>query len=81
MPSSINDNQTAQIRLIIPHDWVAELDDLAAARFLTRLGLIRFYLRSQMDYDLDQLEVVLEQREKHQRTHTSLKRYLNDREE
>ena len=80
MTSSTLDNDTSQIRLLIPRDWVAELDDLAASRFLTRLGLIRFYLRNQMDQDLNQLEEVLHQREKLQRTHSSLHRYNKQRE-
>ena len=80
MRSSSIDNDTAQIRLLVPKEWVQELDTLAKSRFLTRLGLIRFYLRSQMDQDLQQLADVLQERQDLKNTHRSLQRYNSERE-
>jgi hypothetical protein len=81
MRSSSIDNDTAQIRLLVPKAWVQELDTLAKSRFLTRLGLIRFYLRSQMDQDLQQLSEMLEERSDLSSAHRSIQRYLNSRDE
>ena len=78
---SIQPQEITQIRLLVPKDWVQELDTLAKSRFLTRLGLIRFYLRSQMDQDLQQLSEMIEQRSDLNSAHRSIKRYLNDRNE
>jgi hypothetical protein len=72
--------RTAQLRLLLPQDWIAELDNLAASRFLTRLGLIRFYLRLQMDDDLSQLAEHYKQTEENKRTHQRLSRHLQDYE-
>jgi|GEM_PF-1887502 len=81
MRSTSSDNDTAQIRLLVPKEWVQELDTLAASRFLTRLGLIRFYLRNQMDQDLSQLAEMLQDRQNLKRTHNSLKRHIQERDE
>jgi len=81
MRSTSSDNDTAQIRLLVPKEWVQELDTLAASRFLTRLGLIRFYLRNQRDQDLSQLAEMLQDRQNLKRTHNSLKRHIQERDE
>lgn len=52
-----------QIRLLLPRSWTTELDTLAGSRFITRLALIRFYLRTMMDKDLSSLAQHLEERE------------------
>lgn len=54
-------NETAQLRLLLPQEWISELDHLAASRFLTRLGLIRFYIQIGMREDIDQVSDYLEQ--------------------
>jgi len=78
---SIQSQEIAQIRLLVPKDWVQELDTLAASRYLTRLGLIRFYLRNQMDHDLQQLSEAIEERNDLNSAHRSIQRYLNNRNE
>ena len=45
----------SQIRLLLPSKWVEELDAIAASRHITRLALIRGYLRSRLDHDLQNL--------------------------
>lgn len=45
----------AQIRLLIPQEMMKELDTLAKVKLMTRLALIRRYLREQIDHDLSQL--------------------------
>ena len=72
--------KTAQIRLLLPEDWIPELDNLAASRFLTRLGLIRFYLRAQMNEELARLSEHFRETEAHRKTHRRLQSYLEDRE-
>ena len=67
-----------QLRLLLPKTWISELDNLAASRFLTRLGLIRFYLRSQMNEDLAQLSEHFKAEEERKRTHRRLSTHLDD---
>jgi len=45
----------AQIRLTLPRSWIEELDTIAASRHMTRLALIRGYLRSRINKDLENL--------------------------
>jgi hypothetical protein len=59
-------NETAQLRLLLPKKWISELDNLAANRFLTRLGLIRFYIQMGMTEDLSQMLDYMTQLEKRQ---------------
>jgi hypothetical protein len=70
-----------QICLLIPEDWVTELDNLAATRFLSRLGLIRFYLRAQMNEELAHLSEHFNQIDKNKRTHKRIETYLQDQED
>ena len=44
-----------QIRLLIPSQWVEELDALASLNQCTRLALIRKYLRQHLDKDLSRV--------------------------
>ena len=73
-------SKTKQLRLLLPEDWFSELDNLAAARFLTRMGLLRFYIRLGMNEDLSKLAEHLKQNEQHKRTHQKLQSHLHDRE-
>ncbi len=68
----------AQIRLLLPEDWIPELDNLAASRFSNRLQLIRFYLRSKMDEELANLAEHFKQTEQNRLTHQRLSRKLDD---
>jgi len=73
-------SKIAQIRLLLPEEWLPELDNLAATRFLTRLGLIRFYLRAQMNEDLSNLAQHFKENEKHKKTHKHLQQRRQDNE-
>ena len=61
-------NETAQLRLLLPQKWIDELDDLAACRSLTRLGLIRFYIQLGMKEDCSQMEEYLQQERRRKNT-------------
>ncbi|MGI6525353.1 MAG: hypothetical protein ACOX2O_08730 [Bdellovibrionota bacterium] len=69
-----------QIRLLLPEEWVPELDNLAASRFLSRLGLIRFYLRAGLDEDLSQFAEHLRLKDEQKRIHAHIAEQLEDRE-
>ena len=71
-------SKTAQIRLLLPAEWLPELDNLAASRFLSRLGLIRFYLRAKMNEELATLADHFKQTEQNKATHQRLSQRLND---
>jgi len=72
--------KSAQIRLLLPAEWIPELDNLAASRFLTRLGLIRLFLRIKMDEELATLSDHFKKTEQHRRTHQRLQNHLQNRE-
>jgi len=52
--------EKGQIRLILPKDWIPDLDSIAASKFISRLDLIRRYLRECADRDLTSLKSQLE---------------------
>ena len=70
----------AQLRLLLPESWIPELNDLAASRFLTRLSLLRFYIKAGMEDDLSKLAEHFKQKEQHKKTHQRLQSHLQDRE-
>jgi hypothetical protein len=73
-------SKTAQLRLLLPEDWIPELDSLAASRFLTRLGLIRFFLRAQMNEELSRLSDHFRETEGLRKTYRRLQSHLDDRD-
>lgn len=77
---SIQTKEITQIRLLIPTEMVRELDTIATSRDMTRLALIRYLLRHQIDSELGQLESHLEAIERRKQTHLRLQEYLSDRE-
>ena len=77
---SIQAKQISQIRLLVPTEMVRELDTIASSRDMTRLGLIRFLLRHQIDQELSQLETHLEQIDRRRSTHQRLQEHLSDKE-
>lgn len=77
---SITKKPITQIRLLLPIEMVQELDAIAKSREITRLALIRFLLRHQIDQELDQLEIFLEEREKRKDTCFRLQEHLSERE-
>ncbi len=72
--------KTRQLRLLLPEEWIPELDSLAASRFQTRLGLIRLYLRTQMNEELSNLAEHFSQTEVLRNTHRRLQQHIEDRE-
>lgn len=77
---SIQTKEITQIRLLIPTEMVHELDTIATSRDMTRLALIRYLLRHQIDSELGQLESYLENVDRRKQTHQRLQEYLSDRE-
>ena len=72
---------TAQIRLLLPAEWLAELNAVAKSRFVSRLSLIRYYLRLQLDKDLSELQQHFQQRESNRKTTVLVEKWFNEREE
>lgn len=54
----------SQLRLLLPKEWIDELDSIAREHFKTRLALIRQYLREKIDQDLFDLDEKVAQRER-----------------
>jgi len=73
-------SKITQLRLLLPAEWLSELDQLAATRFLTRLGLIRFYLRSQMNDDLANLAEHFKQTQEQRKTLKTIQQRRQDKE-
>ena len=72
--------KTKQLRLLLPEDWIPELDSLAASRFQSRLATIRFYLRAGMNEDLARLAEHLRENDLHRKTHQQLQKHLRNHE-
>jgi metal-responsive CopG/Arc/MetJ family transcriptional regulator len=77
---SIHRDSPKQIRLLIPQQMVRELDSIAASRQLSRLAIIRRFLRMQIDEELSQLETYFEEVDRRNRTHERLQEHLSDNE-
>jgi hypothetical protein len=76
---STKKTKLVQLRLLLEPSWVPELDTLARARSITRLGLIRYFLRLKMDEELASYQEFLVAQEVRRRTKTNLDAYLDDR--
>jgi hypothetical protein len=70
---------SSQLLLLLPSEWLEELSVLAKSRYISRLSLIRSYLRQQMDKDLSQYSEQLSEREKLLKTRIKLKALVDDR--
>lgn len=77
---SINAKQITQIRLLLPKEMVSELDTIAASRQVSRLSLIRFFLRHQIDHELSQLDAYFKDVDRRRRTHARLQEHLSENE-
>jgi|688.fasta_scaffold803739_1 hypothetical protein len=69
-----------QLRLLINPEWIPELDTLARARHLTRLGIIRHFLRLQIDDALASYQEFLNAKEARRATKTKLDAYLDEKD-
>ena len=65
----------AQVRLLLPENWIEELDAIARSRFISRLSLIRHYLRTHIDRDLESLRDQLALTRQNQHTVNELTAY------
>ena len=70
----------AQVRLLLPQEWLDELTTIAESRFVSRLSLIRSYLRREIDEELSQLEEHFAQRERQKATRSKLDSWLEEKE-
>jgi hypothetical protein len=70
---------STQLLLLLPSEWLEELNVLAKSRYISRLALIRSYLRQQMDKDFAQYSEQISEREKLLKTRIKLKTLVNDR--
>ena len=66
----------AQLLLLLPSDWVGELDTIAKEHFQSRLSLIREYIRERMDEDLCELDEKIAQREQVKRAKSKVDGWL-----
>ena len=73
-------SSNSQLLLSLPREWVGQLDALAKSRNVTRISLIRLFLRLQMDSELAQLAAHFKQQDEHRRTFRELNSHLNDRD-
>ena len=69
-----------QVRLLIPREWVEQLDAIAAAKYLSRLALIRGYLKNRMDRDLKRLSHWAAIKERNLRTSSTVKQIREQRD-
>jgi hypothetical protein len=77
---SIYKEPPIQIRLLIPKQMLSELDSIARSRQVSRLSLIRRFLRHQIDDELKSLEAYLNEAKRSDRTHRLLKQHLDDKD-
>ena len=67
-----------QILLALPAQMVSELNSIAKSRQISRLALIRRYLRLQLDDELKSLEAYLNEAKRGKRTHALLQERLKE---
>ena len=72
-------SKPAQLCLLLPCDWIEELDTLAESRFVSRLSLIRSYLRQCMDEEFALYADQLSERERLLSTKNKLDKLIQSR--
>ncbi len=72
--------QQVQLRLILNRDIQEQLDLLARSRRITRLALIRMFLKAKIDEELLSLDAFLQQQESLKATKRKLGKYLHERD-
>ena len=72
--------QQVQLRLILNREIQEQLDLLARSRRITRLALIRMFLKAEIDEELLSLDAFLQQQESLKATKRKLDKYLNERD-
>jgi len=75
---SIKKPKFTQLRLLLEPDWISDLDTLARSRRITRLALIRMFLKAKIDEELLSLDAFLQHQEALKATKRKLDKYLHD---
>lgn len=75
---SIKKPKFTQLRLLLEPDWISDLDNLARSRRITRLALIRMFLKAKIDEELLSLDTFLQHQESLKATKRKLDKYLHD---
>jgi len=75
---SIKKPKFTQLRLLLEPDWISDLDTLARSRRITRLALIRMFLKAKIDEELLSLDTFLQHQESLKATKRKLDKYLHD---
>lgn len=75
---SLQKERYRQLRLLIAPDWISDLDTLARSRRITRLALIRLFLKAKIDEELLSLDTFLQHQESLKATKRKLDKYLHD---
>ena len=71
-------SEYSQLRLLIDPQLVSQLDTLARSRQITRIALIRLFLRSKTTEELESLDSFLRQQERLKETKVRLDKYLDE---
>lgn len=79
MSSNRPKRNDGQIRLLIPSEWIEELDLLAEAKLKSRLAVIRQYIREKIDSDLIELSSIITKRQEVKRARATSDRWLHER--
>ena len=72
--------QQVQLRLILNREIQEQLDLLARSRRITRLALIRMFLKAKIDEELLSLDAFLQQQESLRATKRKVDKYLYERD-
>ena len=75
---SIKKPKFTQLRLLLEPDWISDLDTLARSRRITRLALIRMFLKAKIDEELLSLDTFLQHQESLKATKRKLDKYLHE---
>jgi len=75
---SIKKPKFTQLRLLLEPDCISDLDTLARSRRITRLALIRMFLKAKIDEELLSLDTFLQHQESLKATKRKLDKYLHD---
>ena len=70
-----------QLRLLIPREWVEELNILAKAKFRSRLALLRQYIRTEIDLDFTELNEFHNNRHNLRQAKAKTEQWIKDLEE
>jgi hypothetical protein len=77
---SIKKPKFTQLRLLLEPEWIEDLNTLAQSRRITRLALIRMFLKAKIDEELLSLDAFLQQQESLKATKRKLDKYLHERD-